>query len=532
MANTADLASRISRLPVELQDHIRAYADPTAPRPERRLIPRTGNRATDPSIPPTNGKCSFLQLPQELRAAILGFELPAKNSIIKPTCGALARKDSAKPPKHNRTSDLMVINKEIKKSVTLAVYQEREFEMHVHSGTYTAGVEFLNHGRQPLHFQLDTSDARFERFTEHGDFKFGQLKKIHIKIFQPKGEARDKITTSNTYFIHQGLCGLLERNQEEEKDRIVSIRISFASPETDAQSAATGRTQIMSNEHYWWDPDQKKPRSTCLQGISDVELVLRPFARLSKVHNVDIELPKGFAPHAPTIQFKNDLIRSMTCKDNGYSLPAHDILEAQMQGPRIAAENFIRYKKYGGKPGNDVADIDAYELFDHTTELWPKRDRSRGSEVGSPTKPKRQKTAMLRHESSLGLEFGQIDLTEEDEYFDEAFEWEDLSGEEQWVMMEEQRAIERSLRDSRAGHLRREPSDDSAGGVPLTGQLHRMRFQREFDRAGPPTRDPALDAAWPAILPENVHVSSANEPSQSTGVRAWQAFAKENAKKS
>ncbi|KXT03060.1 hypothetical protein AC578_694 [Pseudocercospora eumusae] len=513
MTNTAGLASRISRLPVELQDRIYAYASVPAPHPERILIPNTRDRATDPSIPPANGNCVFLKLPEELRAAILGVELPAKHSIIKPTCGELTRKASSKPPKRNRTSDLMVINKEIKRSVTLAVYQEREFEVHVHQGTYTAGVEVLDVGRQPLHFQLDTQDARFERFTEHGDFKFGQLKKIHLKIYQPEGEARDKITTSNTYFIHQGLCGLLERNQEKEQDRIVSIRISFASPGPDEQFSATGRAQIMSKEHYWWDPDHKKPRSTCLQGLSDVELVLRPFSRLSKVHNVNIELPKGVAGHTPTIQFKNDLIRSMTCKDNEYSLPAHDILEAQMQGPRIAAENFIRYKKYGGKPGNDVADIDAYELFEHTPDLWPKRDRSRGSEVVSPTKSKRQKTAMLRHGSSLGLEFGQIDLTDKNEYFEEPFEWEHVSGEEQRAMIKEQRAIEQSLKDSQSGNIRCEPSDDSAGGVPLTGQLHRMRFLGGIDRAGPPARNQALDNAWPPILPDNVCVTDNDEKS-------------------
>ncbi|EME82630.1 uncharacterized protein MYCFIDRAFT_174200 [Pseudocercospora fijiensis CIRAD86] len=544
MANNVDLAdlaryvmlpytiTRISGLPDELQDCIFAYIKLPASQRASALIPRTANAATDPSIPPANGRCVFIQLPKELLAAVLGIELLSKNSIIKPTCGEDLRKDPTRTPKRNRTSDFMVLNKEIKRLVTYMIYKERRFEIHVHQGVNTAGIEFLDVGRQPLHYQLDTGDARFERFTERGDFEFGQLKKIDIKIFQSEEDVRDKITISNTYFIHQALCQLLERNNEDEKDRIVSIRISFEGPHPGAQTSTTGRAQIMANEYYWWHPDQKKPRSTCLQGLSDIELVLRPFSRLSKVHNVDVELPKGVAGHAPTIQFKNDLIRSMTCKDNGYSLPAHDILEAQMQGPRIAAENFSRYKKYGGKPGNDVADIAADELFDHTFDSWPKRDRSRGSEVGSRIGSKRQKTAMLRHESSLGLEFGRIGLMDKNEHADEPFAWANLSGAEQWALTEEQRAIERSLGDSQGGSVRREPSDDSGSGVPLTGQLHRMRFPGGIGQAGPATRNCALDAAWPPILPENVHATSVNEPVQRTGTGAWQKFAEDNAEQS
>lgn len=330
----------------------------------------------------------------------------------------------------------------------------------MHQGTSTAGIEFLDAGRQPLHYQLDTSDDRFERFTTRGDFGFQQLKKIHIKIYQPE-EGQRRLVTLNTYYMHQALCRLLQRDTEKERDRIVSITISFAKAENASPLGVSGRQQIMAHENYWWHPEDSKPRSSCVEGLSDFQIALWPFSHLTKVHRVTVELPKGLHNDPQSMKFSDDLIRSMTSKTAGMvsqGWTGGENLERNVQGLRDSSEDFAILKMHGGKHNNAVAklsveemtqvenDEDDSEAGDGIFELYrsrgeyAKRDRSPPSVCQGPDSSKRQK--FLKQESSLGIDLGQMDLGEQAVQHVEE-DWRD--GHEQWDEFNRERASDRSI---------------------------------------------------------------------------------------
>jgi hypothetical protein len=200
------------------------------------------------------GKCMLFKLPAELRRKIFAEYLPAKDKIIEPVCTKAREiaRDLKRKPKHNTTSDLLVLNKKLKDEITLCVYAERVFAIHVHEGIHTGGIEFLDSGRQPLQYKEADTDDRFARFDTGKEFSFHELKKIEVTIFPPTEDSRH--SALNTYYMNHALARMLERGGEN--GAIVSLTINFASqPEGEAHNQHS-RRGIMRGEHWWWDPEQ------------------------------------------------------------------------------------------------------------------------------------------------------------------------------------------------------------------------------------------------------------------------------------
>lgn len=313
------------------------------------------------SCSPADGSCPFIdKLPAEIRRNILvdGLDsIPSKNQTISPTCGAVVARNSDGRKTSNLLTQVMLISKKIRDEISEVVYEERTFGIHVHQGFQNAGIEFLNVGRQPLQYLDHINDGRFVRFRPDDLFGFCRLKRIEVHIFPYDGTYHH--TAINTYFMNVALVRLLHRDTEKETDRITSIRIAF--PDGDLRKH-TGRSAILAAGSSWWDADKDRPRESSIHGISDVELVLRPFAQLSHVHNVDVQLPMEVDRHVRTVRFVDTLQRYMTAKVMLPPLNSDD-LERKIESARFSHEDYVRKSMFGGT-GADVSKVTDQELED------------------------------------------------------------------------------------------------------------------------------------------------------------------------
>lgn len=237
----------------------------------------------------------------------------------------------------------MVLNKTIKNEVARAVYEERMFGVHVHQGVNKGGIECISTGRQPLQYKFD-KDMRFDRFAGIEEFGFHRLKKLHITIFHEEAsEATHRHIALNTYYMNHAICLLLKRDIADSLDAkcITSITIDFVpSPKP------------MGTGNVWKDPNTDLPRITSIHGVSDIELVLRPFALLTGVHNVTIELPNEVANHAPTVTFVEKLKASMRSIEG--SMFNSDDLDHKIEVAKEALHDYILKQLYGGKFAIDI----------------------------------------------------------------------------------------------------------------------------------------------------------------------------------
>lgn len=313
----------------------------------RRIFPSAAKAFT----PPADGSCPFIdKLPFEVRRKILvdGLgSLPSRHRTIYPVCG---EEISRFPRSHltpNPIVDLMLLSKKIRNEIAEIVYEERTFAIHVHPGFQNAGIEFLHVGRQPLQYLDHIGDGRFTKFRTGDLFGFCRLKKIEIHIFPDDGAFQH--SAINTYFMHIALVRLLTRSSERIKNRITSIRIVF--PPALKPTAFDA----------WWDAGKDRPRETSIHGISDVELVLRPFALLTHVHNVHVQLPDPIDRHVRTDKFVKSLVHCMTAKTSQDTFNS-DALEMKIESARFALEDHIRGKLYGNGPRVHVPKVTGEEL--------------------------------------------------------------------------------------------------------------------------------------------------------------------------
>jgi hypothetical protein len=310
--------------------------------------------ATVPT-PPASGSCPFIdKLPAEIRRKILVEELdslPLQHETVHPACGDQASLVSTRRDTSNHLTTLMLVNKKIRDEIAEIVYEERTFGIHVHQGFRNAGIEFLHVGRQPLQYLDNINDGRFTKFRPGDMFGFCRLKKIEIAIFPNDGVFHH--TAINTYFMNLALVRLLTRNTEREADRITSIRIAFPQGESNLNPLCNAGGS-------WWDTDKDRPRESSIHGISDIELALRPFAWLSRVHRVDIQLPDQVDRHVRSDKFVKSLQHCMTAKTLQNNFNSDD-LERKIEGARFALEDHIRNMLYGGTRTN-VAKITDEEL--------------------------------------------------------------------------------------------------------------------------------------------------------------------------
>lgn len=242
-------------LPIELLDDIYLYIHPF--RTPLWAVP-TSSTANSKGIgqhpalkPPISGRCMIEELPSELKCKLFASFLPNKDVIIRPLCQQdTPRRDPKRVPKRNTVSDLMLLSKRFKDDVTRCVYSERFFCIHVHEGIWNGGIEFLDAGRQPLHYKASIYDTRFERF-DNGDFGFNKLKKIEITIHPSTDSRRHNAMT--TYYINHALVRMLERSGKD--DRIVSLTITFKKSSPGRAQASNTRRQSARSEHEWWNHD-------------------------------------------------------------------------------------------------------------------------------------------------------------------------------------------------------------------------------------------------------------------------------------
>jgi hypothetical protein len=293
------------------------------------------------SIPPADGTCYFDKLPNELLKAIFSASLPPREDIIEPRCG-----DALPPrtPRANRVADLLVLSKNLCGHVAEMVYEERMFDIHVHQGQRNAGIEFLHVGRQPLQYQADVKDGRFSKFKPNELFGFSRLKKLNIRILPTEGKSRH--TAINTYYMLHALVNLLGNREDKRSNRITSLNINFETNCPQRSTTLQGRSKIMAAETPWWDTENNKPRETSFHGISDIQLMLQPFARLYGVHNVDILAPEIVRQHQPTVDFVIALKRCMKGQLQSADLN-NSSLNAQLDGMRAVHEDYMMQVMYG-----------------------------------------------------------------------------------------------------------------------------------------------------------------------------------------
>jgi hypothetical protein len=309
----------------------------------RRLNVQCNNIA---SIPPADGTCHFDRLPAELLKAVFSASLPPRLQTIEPSCGGAGPESLEKRElRPNRVADLMVLSKKLCSHVAEMVYEERTFSIHVHQGQRNAGIEFLHVGRQPLQYQADVKDGRFSKFSPGELFGFSRIKKLEINIYPGDGKCRH--TAINTYYMLLALVNLLSDRDDDPGKRITSLDIRFVATYARSHNILQGRTAIPAAESPWWDPYNNQPRETSFHGISDIQLMLQPFARLFGVHNVDITAPVTVAQHQPTIEFVSALRRCMQGKSQSVTFN-HTSLNAQLEGMRAVHEDYMLKVLYGG----------------------------------------------------------------------------------------------------------------------------------------------------------------------------------------
>ena len=303
-----------------------------------------------------------MSLSTELRRNIFAESLPGRADIFEPRCDddATSPKDANKDAgraRRNVVSDLMTINHKICGEITEMLYEERTFVIHVHEGLSKGGIEFLHAGLQPLQYQDCIDDTRFAKFGKADMFGFNRLKKIVIQI-HPADEDNCRHTAINTYFIHLALCRLLQRGGES--NRITKLTVEFAKSKSTTSTSQTGRAAIQRTEHYWWDPEKQQPRETSIHGLSNVELVLRPFANLSKCHSVSIILPSSVRNHGRTVAFVSELSHAMKSDDGARF--SDDYLEMKIEAARDAMEEYVNFTLHGKGHHHEIAKLTAEEM--------------------------------------------------------------------------------------------------------------------------------------------------------------------------
>ena len=316
------------------------------------------------SVPPSDGSAPFMGLSVEIRRLIFGLLLPTRGTQYRPLCTSDTTdakklrklRQPHREPVRNMVSQYMTINKQICDEITLLMYEDSEFIIHVHGSIKNGGVELLHVGRQPLQYQDFVDDHRFEKFSADDKFGFQRFKRIVIKIFP--SEDQYKHAPINTYLMVLALCRLLTKKQE--KHRISSLRITFPVPYSlwstyyEGGSASTPRA--------WWDG--KKPSATSVHGVPDIELALRPFARLRRCCAVEIDIPPYLESDVNLQQFVHNLKAGMTSKD--IPLPGDGDLELKIEMARTAMHDYALNLLYGDGNKTQVPHLKDTEMMEES----------------------------------------------------------------------------------------------------------------------------------------------------------------------
>lgn len=369
------------RLPAEVVLNIADLADDEHNDTTWNISTRPASTKMLAAIPPANGTCPIMALSTELRRSIFDQFIISRGIQHHPNCedewkhGSRERNNNwVKAPRSNKTSDLMILNKKLCGEITELLYEEHFFVVHVHEGIRKGGIELLNAGRQPLQYKDCNEDPRFFRFGEDDDFGLCRMKKIVVQIFPAAEELSGcRHAPINTYCMNLALVRLLHRSGLK-SDQITHLVIEFMQGRG-AQDQA-GRSAISRAEHYWWDPEAETPRETSIHNVPNIELVLRPFAQLSRVHNVEIKLPAKVQSNERVRDFVEELKTCMTSK-SAPVLRDHDGLEWKIESAREAMEDYVNYMLHGRGHNNKVEKLTEAEMQESYEESVHQKNNKR-----------------------------------------------------------------------------------------------------------------------------------------------------------
>lgn len=384
-------ARRVRRLPGECQMLIASYFDcqmevASVGMQQEQQYHHT--HVGDPTVPPRTGESPFLKLPVELRRKILVEFLPPKHTIFHPeTDEPRRKKQQVLPPSRNNTlkqvekparnlpiCEILVLNHQLCAEFSAAIYEERTFGVHVYEGVYSGGIKFLNSGLQRLQHKDKFQVYRFKRFDDDDAFGLARTKRLVITVHpcRDKRSATGRHDPIYTHFMMLALVKLLE--VQFDKREITYLKIKLLEPEPALEPAvmtvpflAHGGS-ITKPENYWWNPTKKAPRATSVHALSNVELILRPFYRLYRVHQADIELPASMDNDKSMQNFKTHLISAMTSK--GGEMVWDDELDHKIEAARDSLDDWLFTMKFGngGVPEKDVwiaDEVDNEDFSDH-----------------------------------------------------------------------------------------------------------------------------------------------------------------------
>lgn len=320
--------------------------------------------AANPSVPPHDGSSPFLKLPVEIRRIVLRGFLLFEDIIIQP----------ADLSRRSFTCDLLVLNRQLMEEISTILYEERTFGVHVYEGVHSGGIKFLNSGLQRLQHKDNFQVYRFKRFNDDDDFGLKRIKRLVIFVHP----CSDKRTTTGrhdpiyTHFMMLALVKLLEVQFAKREITYLKIKLLEPKPASRAAlfAALTSRRAIMQSEDYWWNPVTKSPRATSVHALSNVELILRPFYRLYRVHNAEMELPRSMDSNKPTQQFKAHLISAMTSK--GGEMICDDELDHKIEAARDSLDEWLFKLKFGN--GGGVPDKDVWLADEIVNTDFPEND--------------------------------------------------------------------------------------------------------------------------------------------------------------
>ena len=332
----SDMLDLMSSLPLEVREKVDSMIVPVPlPRPTRLSRRYVSN---NPWRPPMDGSSPLMSLPTEVRRNILVAFLPAKDKLVIPSFNGNSQ---------STTCDLLVLNRKISHEITHVLYEERTFVINIHEGLYSGGVSFLNSGLQRLRYSRSFNNSHFKRFEgEKERFGFNRLKRIEV-VIHPCRDMRSRTTRHDpmlTYFTIVTMLKLLRNDKN--RSELNYLKIRFAEHTSVYLWEESGRPTDMQPVQYWWNPDIPAPRQTSIHGISNVELILRGFAGLDKVHNIIIEPPCRLREHPETVAFITKLSNALS-HDIDRTALIDDDLEHKLEVAHDALDDFIFQNKFG-----------------------------------------------------------------------------------------------------------------------------------------------------------------------------------------
>jgi hypothetical protein len=412
-----DIINLCEQLPNELVDRIADYATTTfEPNATVSMRPVA---SMDPSIPPADGSCPFLDLPCELRRAIFSYVLPLKNmkdkiiepgqkptksdattddappappapvAPIAPVAGFLQTGfvyrpwDAADLPRRRAVptkskapvkevflavGDALVLCKSIAADILATLYEERTFALNVYEGIQDGGIEFLNSGRQRLQYCEHFTFVRFKRFEGHDDpFGFARIKQLLIRVY-PATEAGKEHESSrhdamHTHFMMRALVELLKQNGKFGLNR---LQIRFVEP---------SNTQW--RPHPWQNTSNFSPRSSSIHGITVIELILRGLLELRQVQTAICELPPGLYRDGALTEFVDRMQGVITGKLHSSIMDAEITLK--IDGARDMLDNWIHFTMFSTKASramnstlaeSDFFDVNNAHCFDYYPDQY------------------------------------------------------------------------------------------------------------------------------------------------------------------